>query len=167
MIMKAKFIAIRLSHRGGTFYCLDTGTGKRTSLFTKNKEAAAKLIAAKNETLRNPALNLQLARVYLSAADAEVATRTWQQVMDAIVASKQPDSETRRRWGVAVKQKALDSIRAKIVLETKSDDLLAVLAAGTVSTNTYVRKIQNHAVGMSWLPWPILPKKCFRPSATR
>jgi len=161
--MKAKFVAIRLSHRGGTFYCLDTETGKRISLFTKNKIEATKIVAAKNETLRNPALNLQLARVYLSAADAGVATRTWQHVMEAIVASKKAGSETRRRWAFAIKQKAFDPIRNRVILETQPGDLQAVLAAGTVSTNTHLRKIQNHAVGMGWLPWPVLPKKMFPP----
>jgi len=49
--------------------------------------------------------------------------------MEAIVNSKPVGSETRRRWEVAIKQKAFNSIRKKIVLETSADDLLATVVA--------------------------------------
>jgi len=32
---------------------------------------------------------------------------------------------------------------------------------GTVSTNVYLRRIQNFALDMGWLRWPILRKKQF------
>ncbi len=46
-------------------------------------------------------------------------------------------------------------------LSTTPDLLLAVLKKGTVSTNVYLRRIQNFALDMGWLPWPILRKKQF------
>jgi hypothetical protein len=32
------------------------------------------------------------------------------------------------------------------------------LNAGTISTNMFLRRLHNFAVGMHWLPWPVLPK---------
>jgi hypothetical protein len=52
-------------------------------------------------------------------------------------------------------------IREKPLLSTTPDLLLAVLKKGTVSTNVYLRRIQNFALDMGWLPWPILRKKQF------
>jgi integrase len=34
-----------------------------------------------------------------------------------------------------------------------------VLNAGTISTNMFLRRLHNFAVGMHWLPWPVLPKR--------
>ena len=62
-----------------------------------------------NETERQPGISLGLARVYLNATDPKLATRTWQEVMEDIVAKK--TDETRRRWEVAIKDKNFDCIR--------------------------------------------------------
>jgi hypothetical protein len=45
---------------------------------------------AKNESCNTPAtaINLQIARAYLNAADPGLITRTWQEVMEALVAIK-------------------------------------------------------------------------------
>ncbi len=51
-----------------------------------------------NETERQPGISLGLARVYLNATDPKLATRTWQEVMENIVAKKK--DETRRRWEI-------------------------------------------------------------------
>jgi hypothetical protein len=50
-------------------------------------------------------------------------------------------------------------IRPKVVVLTTSDDFMAALRTGTVSTNVYLRRLQNHCLDMGWLPVPILPKK--------
>ena len=34
-----------------------------------------------------------------------------------------------------------------------------MLEIGKVSTNVYLRRMHNFAVDMTWLPWPVLPKK--------
>lgn len=38
---------------------------------------------------------------------------------------------------------------------------MSVLSNGTVSTNVYLRRLQNFCIGMNWLPWPVLPHKLF------
>ena len=45
------------------------------------------------------------------------------------------------------------------MLETQAEHFLKVLENGSVSTNIYLRRIHNFALDMSWLPWPVLPKK--------
>jgi hypothetical protein len=63
------------------------------------------------------------------------------------------------RWLSAIKDKALDPLRRLVVLETRAEQFLKVLEAGTVSTNSYLQRIHRFALDMSWLPWPVLPKK--------
>jgi hypothetical protein len=63
------------------------------------------------------------------------------------------------RWTRAMQDHAFDSIRQRTILETRAEHFLRVLEAGTISTNVFLRRLQNFALDMSWLPWPILPKK--------
>jgi len=148
----------RVFRRGwGTFYCEDLATKKQESLKTRDKDEAYRLVAARNETEEAPAFSLHLARVYWKAGDPAAAKRTWQHVMVEIPKLKQ--AETQERWLTAIKDKALDSIRNLVVLETQAEHFLKVLENGSVSTNIYLRRIHNFALDMSWLPWPVLPKK--------
>jgi hypothetical protein len=62
--MNARFI---LFQRGGVYYSEDTTTGKQHSLRTKDEAEAKTLLNAKNESFRQPQLNLQIARAYLTA----------------------------------------------------------------------------------------------------
>ena len=71
--MKHQFI---LFQRSGIFYCEDTGTGKQISLRTRDRDQAQRLLNAKNEALRQPAMNLQIAQVYLHHSDPLV-TDVW------------------------------------------------------------------------------------------
>jgi hypothetical protein len=82
--MKTRYRLIRRSSRGGMFYSVDTVTGYRTSLLTSNEDEARQLVEAKNNSHRQPTLNLQLARAYLTATDPAYMSRTWQNVMDEI-----------------------------------------------------------------------------------
>lgn len=63
--MKSRYRLIRRGVRSGAFYCVDTCTGKRTSLQTTDEDSARQLIDAKNQAGRQPALNLQIAKAYL------------------------------------------------------------------------------------------------------
>jgi hypothetical protein len=141
----------------GTYYCEDLVTKKQTTLRTRDKDEAFRLVAAKNENDEAPAFSLHLARVYWKAGDPTAAKRTWQHVMDEIPKLKQ--DQTKHRWFTAIKDKAFDSIRKLVVLETQAEHFLKVLENGSVSTNIYLRRIHNFALDMNWLPWPVPPKK--------
>lgn len=141
----------------GIYYCEDLQTGKQETLKTRDKAEAYRLVAAKNETAAAPAFSLHLARVYWKAGDPAAASRTWQCVMDEILKLK--SGNTHERWVTATKDKAFDSIRNLVVMETRPEHFLRALENGTVCTNIFLRRVQNFALDMSWLPWPVLPKK--------
>jgi len=73
-----------LFRRAGVFYYEDATTGRQLSLRTKNEGEAKILLNAKNESFRQPILNLQIAKAYLIGSDNGIATRTWQSAIDLL-----------------------------------------------------------------------------------
>src|ERR1041385_8381126 len=150
----------RMFRRGNVYWAQNNETGKQESLSTKDRPTAERLLNAKNEAYQQPIINLQIARAYLSASDPNIATRTWGDVMEEMLKSKRDKrTATQRRYGVAMKDKELDAIRELPLMETRSEHFLRVLEGGKVSTNIYLRRIHNFALGMNWLPVPVLPKR--------
>ena len=117
----------------GIFFVQDNVTGKQESLKTRDKAAARRIFNVKNEAFKQPAMNLQIAQVYLQHADSALAGRTWQHVMEQIICTK--TGSTRTRWECAIKDKSFDSIHLRKLIETLSEHFLEVLKTGTVSTN--------------------------------
>jgi integrase len=155
--MKTRYRLVRRGIRGDAYYCVDTKTGKRVSLRTSSEEDAQRIVHAKNEALRQPSLNLQIAKAYLAGTDSGVTTRTWGDALKAITETKQ--GPTRHRWETVGKDQALALLWRAVVIETQAETLFQVLKNGTVSTNVYLRRIHNFCVDMNWLPWPIIPKR--------
>ena len=153
-IMKQAFGLVR--RPWGVFYLKNKISGQQTSLKTSDKNEAQRILQAQNESEIQPHFNLSLARVYLNGADPKLATRTWQDVMQDIVAKKK--DETRRRWDVAIKDANFDCIRNLSVCETRPEHFDKALADGKVSTNVYLRRIHNHALGMEWLLKSVIPR---------
>ena len=154
--MKNRFRLYRRP-KGGFFYAHDYLTGKQDSLGTRDRAEAVTLLNARNESVRQPQLNLQIAKAYLAGTDSAVSSRTWQNALDAVIDTKH--GSTRDRWRRAAKETALDLIRDRVIIETQADHLLACLKAGTVCTNVHLRKLHNFCLSMNWLPWPIIPKR--------
>ncbi len=146
--MKRRFILYRRK-RGGMFHLEDTETRKQESLGTRNRPEALALLNARNESVRQPQLNLHIAKAYLAGTDSGVSTRTWQDAMNAIIENK--ESSTKDRWVRAAKESALDLIRGKVILETQAEQLLACLKAGTVTRMLGERsersRGQNRSIG--------------------
>jgi integrase len=140
----------------GTWYAFDNATGNSVSLKTRVKSEAVQKVNAMNETERQPSISLGLAKVYLNATDPKLATRTWQEVMEHIVAKKK--DETRQRWETAIKDKNFDCIRNLAVAETRPEHFDRALADCKVSSNVYLRRIHNHALGMEWLLRSVIPR---------
>lgn len=86
--MKNRFRLYR-RYEGGMFYLHDSQTGKQTSLGTKDRAEAQRLFNARNESFRQPHINLQIAKAYLAGTDSGVTTRTWRHAFDAIIETKQ------------------------------------------------------------------------------
>jgi hypothetical protein len=140
----------------GVYYLKNKVTGEQTSLKTRDKHEAERLLQAHNESESQPHFNLALARVYINGADPKLISRTWQEVMQHIVEKK--TDETRRRWEVAIKDKNFDYIRNLPVAETRPEHFDRALDDGKVSTNVYLRRIHNHALGMEWLLKSVIPR---------
>src|SRR6185436_10546178 len=113
LFMNQRFI---LFQRAGVFYYEDRQTRKQTSLRTRDEAEALTLLHAKNESARQPVLNLQIARTYLAACDPALSARTWQQVLEQIASTKQGD--TRERWKYVIADPAFDLIRHHKLIET-------------------------------------------------
>jgi integrase len=159
--MKTRYRLICRGSRGGKFYCVDTLSGKRTSLQTGSKEDARQLVAAKNQAEHQPEINLQIAKAYLAAADQNFINRTWREVMTEFVKTKSGTNRTRSER--AVMDKSFDSIRDLQLIETRAEHFLRVLHSDKVSTNNYLRRFHNFALDLGWLPWPVLPKRQWPP----
>lgn len=155
--MKARYRLTRRGSRGGTFYCVDSKTGNRHSLHTTSADAARQIVEAKNQAERQPVLNLQIAKAYLAGTDSGITTRTWQQAIESLTATKQGANQL--RWRRVAKDKALAVLFPKIIIETPGELLLKVMQQGTVSTNIYLRRLHNFCLDMNWLPWPLIPKR--------
>ena len=63
---------------GGVFYVHDSETGKQESLGTRDRAEPTTLLNAPNESVRQPQLNLYIAKPYLAGADSGGSTRTRQ-----------------------------------------------------------------------------------------
>jgi integrase len=146
-----------LFKRGTVYYLQDALSGKQESLGTRDPHEAERLRQAKNEATQNRTLSLALARAYLSAHDPQMGKRIWEDVMKELSTHGREPSQIRCRR--EIRSQPFNLIRQKPLVETNGGDLLAVLRMGTVSTNHYLRRLHNLAVGLGWLAWPILAPK--------
>jgi integrase len=155
--MRARYRLTRRGSRGDKFYCVDSTTGKRTSLNTSDEESARQIVQAKNQAERQPVLNLQIARAYLMGSDSGISSRTWGDAIERLTDMKQ--AANRERWKRAAKDKAFALLLPLVITETRAEILLQVLQLGCVSTNIYLRRLHNFCLDMNWLPWPVIPKR--------
>ena len=143
--------------KSGRFFIENTTTKKQSSLRTRDEVEARRMLFAKNEAHREPIICLQMARAYLTAADPAMKDRTWQTVMDQVGEAKR--GPTQKRWVTACKDRAFDLIRDLKLTETRAEQFWKVLKTGTVSTNTFLRRLHNFAVDMNWILSPIIPRR--------
>jgi integrase len=151
-------LCYRLFQRNnGIWFWENRQTGQQGSFRTTDKAHAIRLLSAKNEANEIPAANLQMAKVYANAADPSLSKRTWRGTFEQLIKLKH--GENRVRWGRAMKDRAFKGIMDLPLIETRADHFLAALNAGTVSTNVFLRRLHNFALGMGWLLAPVLPPK--------
>jgi hypothetical protein len=151
-LMKSCFRLFQRSN--GIYFCENRQTGQQESLRTRDPGETERLPNAKNEAQQQPGFALHIARAYLAAADPATLKRTWRTAAEKLIKAKH--GENARRWDRAVKDQALAVILDQPLVETHADQFLAVLNAGTVSTNVFLRQLHNFALGMGWLLTPVL-----------
>jgi hypothetical protein len=117
--MNQRFILFR---RGGVFYCEDTTTRKQLSLRTKDEGEAKTLLNAKNESFRQPILNLQIARTYMAASDPQASKSTWQSPMPGTLSQIMQAVKAQGLEGIIAKR-----LESKYYPDRRSDDWLKLL----------------------------------------
>jgi integrase len=154
--MKSRYRMFRRSN--GVYFCQDRKTGAQASLRTTDAAEAERLLNAKNEAqAQQPGFSLQIGRVYFAAADPAMPSRTWGYVVEELIKTKQ--AENAKRWSRVLKDKALKDLWTLPVIETRPEHFLLALNKGKVSTNVFLRRLHNFALGLGWLPTPVLPAK--------
>jgi integrase len=143
--------------RGALFYCEDRTNGQQKSLRTRNESEARRILQAKNDAVNQPLMNLVMAKTYLAAQDPKLITRTWADVMQVFCERGKPS--TRIRHARVVRSKPMQYLKTKKLVETTADDFFHVINLGKNSTLTFLQTLHNDAVGMGWIPSPILPRK--------
>ena len=154
--MKQQFKLYRRNN--GRYYAEDTTTGKQSSLGTRDKAEANRLLHAQNEAAYQPAFNKQMAKTYLAAGDPRANTRTWQDVMGYLLQSKEGRCQkTRERYESAIKEPGFDSIRNLPLIHTTAETLYKVLKdSGKPCTNMFLHRFHSFALKLGWLAWPII-----------
>ena len=147
-----------LFRRGRVFYFQDAETGEQKSLHTQDAKSAEALFRAKIQAFEQPLMNLALAKVHLAAIDPQLSARRWSDLMQEVVGRCAKES-TQKRYLRAIRSKPFNLIRERKIVETRAEDLRAVMAAGGVFTNEFLKCLHNLAQGLGWLPWPIIPSK--------
>lgn len=144
----------------GVYYWQDNNdSSKQGSLKTRDKEVAEKLLHSKNESHRQPSINLAIARTYLAASDPKMNTRSWAEVM-AEMCTHGIES-TRERCQRAMDSHEFDSLRKRPLVQTTAEELLTQLHKNSNSFAHYLRRLHNLAIDIGWLAWPILTKRAW------
>lgn len=143
--------------RKGVYYLQDAVTRQKESLHTRDHAEAERIRDARNDAFDRPVLGMALAKAYLTAHDAEIAKRTWQDVIDNFCSRGKEHTQDRRKR--AFRGKCFDHIRSLKLIETSADDFFAVLENSGVMARCLLRCLHNLAEGLGWLPWPVLARK--------
>ncbi len=155
--MNRSYRLFRRDDRGGTFYCENVASKHQESLCTKKRGEAERLVSARNEAASQPALNLQIARAYLSPQDPIATTRTWQDVMDQMAHHGLPQSQ--ERCARAFRSRAFDSIRKRPLVETTPTDFIVLLRDNGNTAKHYLRRLHNLALDSEYLARAVINKK--------
>lgn len=148
---------LRLFKRGAKFYYEDTESGKQISMGTCHRGEAVRLLEVKRQALGNTGFANLMLKACAGSLDPLLLTRTWHTVMEQMLTHGK--DSTKIRCQRAVSSRHFASIREKKLLETYSGDLLGILNACPPSVNHYLRRLHNLALGLGWIPVPVLAPK--------
>lgn len=97
--------------------------GEPANLLSRGSSTGANL---EEQTADQPSLNLTLGKAFLSAHDPKLQKRTWTDVMEEFASRGKPQTQERKRRLITTKPFQL--LQGKKLVETTSDDLLAVMS---------------------------------------
>jgi hypothetical protein len=121
--------AYRMLKRNGVFYLHDNRSGTRASLRTTDADEAREILNAKNKAANGESLNIALGTAFLTAADPELATRTWRKVFEHMT-KRNISENTRQRWLRAMRSKPFTRLLDVVIVQTQPAHFDAVLDQG-------------------------------------
>jgi hypothetical protein len=116
--------AFRLFKRSGVYYVQNNQARVKKSLRTTDKNEAKRRLQAYNETRQSPALNLEMAKVFLRGAYPKLETRTWRDAMDELSTDGKKSSRSRCQREMA--STPFNLIRDKPIISARNQDSGAV-----------------------------------------
>jgi hypothetical protein len=143
----------------GIYYLEDVVTSQQESLRTRDRKKALTLLVARNQAAAQPALNVTMAKAYLSGRSPELSTRSWNDVFEDMILSYQASS--RKRFTTFSKSAPIQPLKRMLLIETEASHFLNALRhpqAGS-STNKWMRIVHNRALDLGWLLAPVLARK--------
>jgi hypothetical protein len=143
----------------GIYYIQDVVTNQQESLRTRDKKKALALLVARNQAASQPALNVTMAKAYLSGRSPELSARTWNDVFEEMILGY--DGSTKKRFRSFAKSAPVQHLKRVPLIETDSSQFLNALRhprAGS-STNKWMRIVHNRALDLGWLLSPVLARK--------
>jgi integrase len=124
------------------------------SLETKDRPTALRLLEIKRQTDTDNGFNQFLLKTCLTASDPMLTQRTWSTVMEQMK-SHGRDS-TRKRCARAMRCREFKSLQHLKLIETRSEDYLAILNNASFSVAHYLKRLHNLALGLGWITFPVL-----------
>jgi integrase len=149
------------ARNNGVYYLQDRHTNRQESLRTKDRSTAKRLLNARNQASEQSAINIALAKAYLSSKSSDITSRTWLDVMNDMAAGYQ--GPTLHRWQTVVKSAPFKLLHNLSLIQTEGSHFMEVLRhpkAGNY-TNKALRIMQNRALDLGWLLCPALSRRAW------
>jgi hypothetical protein len=155
--MKTRFRLYR-RNKGGRYYIHDETTGKQESLLTTNRPEAVRLAPRKKRS---------------GASTGDESCKSRRSICSTAIPHFRPHlakrhghhhfvTKTGRNLALglgAIKDKAFDSIRNRELIQNIVRTFFGRFSMKAVFPPMFFYdRIHNYAIGMHWLPWPVLPK---------
>jgi hypothetical protein len=109
----------------GIYYIEDVVTNQQESLRTRDKKKAPALLIARNQAVAQPALNVTMAKAYLSGRSPELATRNWNDVFVEMTTAY--DGSTKKRFASFVRSAPIQHLKRVQFIETEASHFLNAL----------------------------------------
>jgi hypothetical protein len=148
--------------RNGWFYTQDRFTRQQKSLRTKDRREAELLVSAQNEAGRFSAMNLMIARAYLTPSHPTYILRTWREVIDTLLEGLASDPK-REKWQRIKAGSPFSTLKKVSLFYTEPFHFWKVLKHPKASpaTQRWLRQLQNYALSLGWLLRPVFSKKAW------
>jgi len=145
----------------GIYYVEDVVTKQQESLRTRDKKKALALLVARNQAVAQPALNVTMAKAYLSGRSPELSTRNWNDVFEEMMLGY--DGSTKKRFSSFIKSAPVQPLKRVPLIETDASHFLNTMRhprAGTRKGDLLPSAMPGSGSGL--LTWSLLSHPSIR-----